>query len=446
MSTGDEPLGPDERAQLDQLRDEVARLRENQSQSDASPTVAMPARSGRWARGGRWSAVTVLVVIIALLAPVTVLARYVRAQLLDTDRYVATVSPLASDPVVQDALAARITDTIFSYLDVQGLAQQGLDKLAELGLPSQVTGLAEPISNAVEQFVGDKVNQLVHSQTFEDLWIQANRTAHEQMVSALTGEGTASISIKNGQVSVNVAPVIQTLKQELVDSGFRLASRIPDVEATFVILQSKDLATAQTSVRALDKLANILPFALLVLIAITLLIAPGRRRALVMIFAGVAVATAIFAIGILIARWWYLENLPSAIHSKAAATSIVDALLHPLRVSLRAVILASAIIAVGAWIAGPSPGAVATRRFFTGGLGRLRGRVVGDRTPTVFEAWIGAHRTALRAAVIIVGVLVVALWPYPTALVAIVVALFVLLGLVIVELLGHSPRQPAPPT
>src|SRR5215211_6598296 len=37
----------------------------------------------------------------------------------NTDRYVATVSPLARDPAIQQAIADQITAQIFRYLDVQ---------------------------------------------------------------------------------------------------------------------------------------------------------------------------------------------------------------------------------------------------------------------------------------------------------------------------------------
>lgn len=78
-------LSTSERAELERLQVEVGQLQ---------------ARThGRAARAGRWSGATVMVVVAALLFGLSVVAVYVRTQLLDTDRYVATVAPLARDPL-----------------------------------------------------------------------------------------------------------------------------------------------------------------------------------------------------------------------------------------------------------------------------------------------------------------------------------------------------------
>ena len=53
-----------------------------------------PAHAPRWRR---WTAGT-LIVISCVLAPISVIAVWLRNELLSTDRYVANVTPLASDP------------------------------------------------------------------------------------------------------------------------------------------------------------------------------------------------------------------------------------------------------------------------------------------------------------------------------------------------------------
>ena len=56
-------------------------------------------RSGSWARISRWTAGIVVLFLAAVLGGVAVVAGYVRSQVLDTNTYVATVAPLATDPV-----------------------------------------------------------------------------------------------------------------------------------------------------------------------------------------------------------------------------------------------------------------------------------------------------------------------------------------------------------
>ena len=81
-----------------------------------------------------WS--TLLIVIGCILAPLSVVAVWAKNQVTNTDRYVATVAPLADDPAIQNAVADRVTAEIFSYLDVVGITNQAVDALAERCLRS----------------------------------------------------------------------------------------------------------------------------------------------------------------------------------------------------------------------------------------------------------------------------------------------------------------------
>ncbi|MGV9301628.1 hypothetical protein, partial [Amycolatopsis sp. NPDC003676] len=72
-----------------------------------------------------------LVCVTGLLTLTTVVAGFVRAELLDTDHYVETMVPLAEDPLVQDALAARLTEAVMTRVDVQGAATELVDSFAE---------------------------------------------------------------------------------------------------------------------------------------------------------------------------------------------------------------------------------------------------------------------------------------------------------------------------
>ena len=173
----------DERAELERLRAQVAELREQVSRVDgdgARPGPAQPRRR-------TWPRTTVgyvLIALAALLAPLAVVAVWARSQVADTDRYVQTVAPLASDPAVQAAVTTNITNVVFQYLDVQGLTQQAVDAIASSGrLPPAVAdrldGLVGPITDGVRNFTQSQVSNVVQSQAFADAWVAANRTAHD---------------------------------------------------------------------------------------------------------------------------------------------------------------------------------------------------------------------------------------------------------------------------
>ena len=107
----------------------------------------------------------VLILVAAILAPLSVVAIWAHDEISDTDRYVQTVAPLASDPAVQDAISARITQEIFNRLDVKAITQDAVDALAARGLPpaaaTSLKALATPLSSGVQSFVADKVDALV---------------------------------------------------------------------------------------------------------------------------------------------------------------------------------------------------------------------------------------------------------------------------------------------
>ncbi len=448
-----EGLAEDERAELARLRAEVAALRAVISEAEGAvpepgaATAPPAARPGRGATVGRWTAAIALIVVASLLALVAVVARYARAQVLDTDRYVATVSPLINDPAVQAEITDQVTDQIFGYLDVESLLDRALVVLVERGVPEQVEGLAEPLANGVRSFVHNLVARVVASDEFEELWISANRAAHDNLVAVLTGEGEAALQVEGTAVTVDLAALIATVKQRLLDRGISVASRIPEVSAQFTIAESEDLPRLQRAVRLLDRSAIWLPIIALVLAAIAIAVAPNRRRAVLALGVGVAVAMVVLAVALALGRAWYLDRVPPETLSPAAATSLIDAMLAPMRVSLRALLLVGLIVAAAAYLTGPSGGAVAIRRAATRGIGALRERAAGSRPPSAFELWVAGHKTALRIAVVALGLLIYAFWSYPTPRVAIVTVIAVLLGLVVIEFVGRGPRpEPTAPS
>jgi bifunctional pyridoxal-dependent enzyme with beta-cystathionase and maltose regulon repressor activities len=93
---------------------------------------------------------------------------------------VATVSPLASDPAIQQAIADQITAQVFTYLDVQGLTTQAAEALSERGglrpqVAAQLQALAVPIANGVQSFTREQVGKIVQSPAFAAIWFRTWR-------------------------------------------------------------------------------------------------------------------------------------------------------------------------------------------------------------------------------------------------------------------------------
>jgi LPXTG-motif cell wall-anchored protein len=435
---------PKEDPELVRLRQEVADLR---AQLAAQPAGQTPAGGAPVAPGGRtgwWRpvVVTVLIVIAALIAPASVVAAWARDEIANTDRYVETVTPLASDPAVQSAIANRITTEIFNRIDVQAITQDAVDALSAQGLPPRVsqslTALSGPIADGVRSFVSTQVTKLVESDAFEQAWVAANRAAHAQLVGVLTGEGTDAVSVNGDTVSLNLAALIDTVKQRLTAQGFGLAERIPTVNASFTIMQSSDIVKAQTAFRLLNDLAVWLPVIGILLLALAIYLARNRRRALVASALAVALSMLLLGAGLNIFRAVYLNHVSEAQLSVDAAAAIYDQLVEFIRTNLRAVLVIALAIAVGAWVSGP--GGVAIRRGTSKAIAWVRGGAENAGLDTgPVGAWVYRWKTQLRAAIVGVAALVYVLQSHPTGSSALTVVIIAAVALLIVELLARPP-------
>jgi len=439
-------LTGEERAELERLRAEVARLRATAPAGPPEPPPARPPGRGRW----RTVVAGLLVVVGCVLVPLSAVAVWTRNQVTDTDRYVATVSPLARDPAIQAAVADQITAKVFSYIDVQGLTTQALNALGERGLPprlaDQLEAFAVPIANGVRSFTRDQVGKVVASDAFADAWVQANRVAHDALVKALTGEGGGAVTVANDTVSVNLAPFVETVKQRLVAAGFTVAARIPAVDASFVLFQSDDIPRARSAFNLLNTLGIWLPVVALVLLAIGVYVAADHRRALVAAALGVAVGMVVLALGLAVFRSVYLDAVPATVLPHDAAAVAYDTIVRFLRAGLRTVLVLALVVAAGAFLSGQSATAVRTRHGVAGAIGWLAGGAerAGLRTGPV-GTWVGAHKRALRVAAVAAAALALVFWGRPTGKVVLGLTLALLVVLALIEFLARPARVAAGP-
>ncbi len=430
----DEPLSIDERAELERLRMELA-----DAQSDIEATTS--AATARRRRGLRWTATGLLLVIVAVLAFSAVLARFARSEVLDTDRYVETVTPLAGNAVLQDELANQITAEIMTRADIANVTSEALTSLTQNApnVPPAVAGLAPVLTQQAQGFINQAVSALLRSDQFETLWVQANKRAHQRLVAVLTGDTTDAIKVDdNGTVSIELGPVIANVRTELKNRGFSFADKIPDVSKSFVIFESPDLVKAQNVVSALDKASTILPWLTLLVAAAAIWAAPkgSRRRAFSLVGVSVAIAMALLAIAISIGRSVYLDAIPADVLSSSAAEVLIDTILVPLRTTLRAVAVLAVIIALVGHLTGSSRSAVAIRAAFGKGLNAARGNASG-RVPHPVEVYAAKVRLPLRIGIVAVAIIVLVFWNYPSGLVVMVTVIISVLALLVVELVAQ---------
>ncbi len=432
---GDVDLSPDERSELQALRAEVAGLRQQQAQS------------GRRRRlGWRTPVATVLIVIGCLLAPVSVLGVWTANQVSDTSRYIANIEPLIHEPAVQNALTDKITVAITSRLNVVGYTNQAADLLTAKGLTrvgSLLKTFGPSIASSVAGFIHGQVHKIVTSDRFASAWIRVNTVAHQTLVQALSGQGGA-IAVSNGQVTIDLAPFIEIVKQNLASRGFTLVNSLPPIHPTLALFSSRELVKAQSLYRLINDLKWVLPILALLLIAAGVYVARSHRRALVAAGLGFAASMLVLGAGLTIARSIYLNSVPNNVLPSDAAAVMFDTLVRFIRQALRTLLVVGLVVAIGAFFTGPSVTAVRTRRGLSSGLAWVRagGEHAGLQTGPVGR-WTYAHRTGLRIGAVALAGLLFVFWGRPTVLVVILIVILLLVVLGLIELIGRPP--PAQP-
>jgi hypothetical protein len=402
----------------------------------------------------------VLIVLACVLAPLSVASVWASSVISDTDRYVETVAPIADDPAVQDALAAEITTAVFENLDVEGITTEALQTIADQPdvtprVASLLPTLAVPLTDGIESFTRDQVDSFMASDQFASLWVEVNTAAHEQVVKLLGGQQGGAVSAQGDQITLNLGPIIEAVKQRLVDRGFGLANNIPAVDKTFVLAESEAITRAQGFYSALNTLGVWLPVIALLFLAGGVLLARDRRRALVKGALGVAVSMVVLGVALSLVRMYYVDTTPADVLTPEAAGGVFDILVRFLRTSLRALGVAALLVALAAFLAGPSPSAVKTRVTFDRAMGSARGGAehLGWNTGPLGR-WVFGHRRALQVASLVGGGLVLMFWTEPTAWVVFWIAVAVVLLLALIQFLSTPPvtttpvdasREPGPP-
>ncbi|MFJ3527555.1 MULTISPECIES: hypothetical protein [unclassified Streptomyces] len=274
----------------------------------------------------------VLLVLLAVLVPLSALSAWVDLEIDDTDRYVAAVAPLASDPDVQNTVADLISDEAMKQIDVG------------------------PLGDTVRGFLHQAVRSFTTTDAFQAAWNAANRTAHEAVTAALDGGSGESVTI-------DLAPVTEQVKQNLLDNGVPFADRIP-IEHTDIQIVSADRADQLRQSFRWLRAASIWPavgtlvFALLAVVLAWVRGGPGRRGSALAALAATAVAGTGFAAGALLlrgalayARNRVLAEVPG--NETDGAAAVYDALTASLRTTVWIVFgtgLALAVCAVAARI------------------------------------------------------------------------------------------------
>lgn len=291
-----EPPAPDTaslEARIRELEAENARLAAAPAApDDAAGDAAATTGKGR---AGWWRGLlsAVCIVVAALLVPVSVVGAWARAELVDEDQFVATLAPLASNASVQDLVIDQAMTAIDQKVDFAQITGQVIDGVAGLnGMPPRIADLLallkQPAADGLHNLVEDAVTKVVQSSAFADVWTSAVRDAHRALTTVATSDGGGIVTMTPKGLGLELGPIIDQVKQRLVDQGVGVANMIPSIDKTIIIGDGSAVTTVRTVYGIATAAGWWLPLVSLALFLLGILLA--RRRSTAVVGSGIGLA------------------------------------------------------------------------------------------------------------------------------------------------------------
>ncbi len=400
----------------DVLVEEIALLKRENERLRQQDTMVLdrPPRQRR-----RWIGAVVLLLVAALLTPPALVGFWGRQTIVNANRYLETVAPLAQNSAIQQAVADEVAVQLLTRVDVDAYLKEYL--------PPEAQVLAPALSGAVQTFVETSIDKFLASDAFDQLWLDVNVKIQEELVRALNGDTTGAVQVQNGTVTLDLTVVIETVRQRLVERGLTVLEKVTIPASTgsqIVLLTSSQLAAAENIWTYTDPIARwLLPIVFLLYLG-AILLAPNRRRMLLIAGLTVFVGMALLAIALSLVRTGVVDSASSGQYG-AAITAFYDTMVRYLVGSMGAIAVLGLVMAFFAWAGGPSAPAAWLRDLearATTALGEAAGRWHPLAT---FGHWCRGARPALRGvllAVVIVGFLLYGEANWKTVLISVVLA------------------------
>lgn len=392
-----------------------------------------------------------LIVLASILALLSVVSVWAADTVTDTDRFVATLGPLAKDPQVQAGVSNRITNLVIEKVDVDAVVSELSQAAAASNLPPATATLLTkangPITDGLKSLVHAVADKVVTSDQFATLWNNALRRAHSAFEKALTGKGGGALKLDNNEVQIDIGPIVAQVKTALVDQGFPAAAKIPTVNTTFTVYQSSSLNKLKNYFRLLQIIGNWMPIITILIAAAGVWLARNHRRALIGTAIGFAVAMLVLGLALAIFRSFFIDQLPPDVNPGAAGATY-DALVKFLRITTRMVGALAVLVALGAFLSGPSSKAVWIRTACSSGVGAVRGVAdsAGFRAGPVDRFTI-RHKRWIGIAILLIASVIFVLWDHPTGMVVFWFAVVIAAAFAIREFFAPGPglvhRDPA---
>lgn len=331
-------------------------------------------RQRAWLRS---AATLILLGISAMLAPVAVAGNWARTELVETDRFVQLLAPLAQQPEVQSFVAEEVSESITRHLNTDAIVNDLFAGLAETNLPPRAQAalplLQGAAASGMRTIIDTGVSSAVASRQFASAWEIALRETHSRSIAVIQGDPTAMLQLADdGTLSLDLRAIVAQVRERLVGQGISLATHIPEINRTIPIVSSDSLVLVRTSYQLVTTIGFWLPWIVVGTLALGVLVARNRARALSRAGVAIAATLALQLITIGVAREYFIAMISPATMPVATAEVLFDQLSRLLISTLVALIAMALVLAIAGWLAAASASAVWVREACSRGFAVIR--------------------------------------------------------------------------
>jgi hypothetical protein len=210
-------------------------------------------------------ALTVLAILLALVGMV---AFYVEHTALDEDGFEAISRQMIENDEIRTQVAAKSVDTLFANVDAEAAIAERL--------PPDLKGLAPVLAGVAHSGADDAAVAVLERPRAQTVWVEVSTRAQRQLV-RLLDDDTTFIQTEGGAVVLDLRPIVIELGDQVAVIG-KVAERLPESSGKIAIIEKSQLETAQTITRVLRAVADWMWLLALVVAALAVWLARGRRR------------------------------------------------------------------------------------------------------------------------------------------------------------------------
>jgi hypothetical protein len=335
----------------------------------------------------------VALVLACLTILLTTVAVWVHQVAFNTDRFTALTTNVLAQPELIDPISARVSNQVVVALDVESRIAARLPDIAK--------PLAPTLTAAVRDAIDRRLQIALANPDVQQALVKTVSFAHARIMNLLRDKSDA-VTVVDGYVVVEVFPIIGTALEELQRIGLippdvqlpdlsqpadpgplrqRLSAALnvtlPEDFGTIQLMPADKLLAARTAVRVFDFLVIALIVLSVALVALALWLARNRRHMLIYLAIGVVIAFFLSGLAIRGMEDAVVAGIKSTDLSTGLRT-MIDATIEDLRRLTSIVLIATAIVAVVAYLWGRPKWAVAVASNLTGTTDRDDSAIASD--------------------------------------------------------------------